>query len=100
MKKGYIIIILVGLFLFPVFSQHPPQDKNWEVVFEDDFNTFNTGLQVYNFCGDLVKSVDITGRGTIDITIQATELSTTGTYTYFLLCDDQLSEAIEMILMK
>ena len=42
MKKRFIITILAGLFIIPAFSQNPPQDKNWQVVFVDDFNTFNT----------------------------------------------------------
>ncbi|MCL2290269.1 MAG: glycoside hydrolase family 16 protein [Bacteroidetes bacterium] len=42
MKKEIIIIVLAGLFIFPVSGQHPLQDKNWEPVFEDNFSTFNT----------------------------------------------------------
>lgn len=42
MKKEFILVVLAGLLIFPAFSQNPPQDKNWEVVFQDDFNTFNT----------------------------------------------------------
>ena len=34
-------MVLAGFFIYPAFSQHPPQDKNWEVVFQDDFNSFN-----------------------------------------------------------
>ena len=41
MKKRVILIGLVGLFIISAFGQHPPQDKNWEPVFEDDFSTFN-----------------------------------------------------------
>lgn len=43
MKKEFILIVLAGLFLVPVFAQHPLQDKNWEVIFQDSCNTFNTG---------------------------------------------------------
>jgi beta-glucanase (GH16 family) len=42
MKKIIIVIVLAGLFIAPALGQNPPQDKNWEVVFQDDFNTFNT----------------------------------------------------------
>jgi len=42
MKRQLIIMVLAGLFVVPVYGQHPPLDKNWEVVFQDDFNTFNT----------------------------------------------------------
>ena len=43
MKQGFIIIVLIGLF-FPIQGQNPPQDKNWDTVFQDAFNTFNSGL--------------------------------------------------------
>ncbi len=43
MKKEFTLIVLEVCFVFSIFSQNPPQDKNWEVVFEDSFNTFNTG---------------------------------------------------------
>ncbi|MDD2688411.1 MAG: glycoside hydrolase family 16 protein, partial [Bacteroidales bacterium] len=43
MKKEFILIVLEGCFVFSVFSQNPPQDKNWEEVFKDSFNTFYTG---------------------------------------------------------
>lgn len=39
MKKGLITIVLAGLIIFPAFSQNPPQDKNWEAVFVDSFDT-------------------------------------------------------------
>ena len=35
-------MILAGLFVVSAYSQHPPSDKNWETVFQDNFNTFNT----------------------------------------------------------
>ena len=43
MKKEFVLIILTLWFMDFGFAQNPPQDKNWEVVFEDNFNTFNTG---------------------------------------------------------
>jgi len=43
MKKGITLIVLLGLYIFPALSQNPPQDKNWEEVFKDSFNTFYTG---------------------------------------------------------
>jgi beta-glucanase (GH16 family) len=43
MKQRFIIIILIGLF-FPTRGQNPPQDKNWEVVFIDSCDSFNTSL--------------------------------------------------------
>ena len=42
MKKGFILIILTVLFFAPVFGQNPPQDKNWGIIFQDDFSKFNT----------------------------------------------------------
>jgi len=42
MKKILIITVLAGLLVFPALSQNPPLDKNWEAVFEDNFNTLNT----------------------------------------------------------
>ena len=44
MKQKFILIILAGLMMFPAFAQHPSQDKNWEVIFSDDFGSFNTNL--------------------------------------------------------
>jgi len=41
-KRLTIIIVSAGLFIFPALAQNPPQDKNWQVVFEDNFSTFNT----------------------------------------------------------
>jgi len=43
MRKKILLIIVAGLFMFPVFAQHPPLDKNWDTVFVDDFSTFNIG---------------------------------------------------------
>jgi beta-glucanase (GH16 family) len=43
MKRKIISIVLVGALFIPVFSQNPSLDKNWQVVFEDDFSAFNTG---------------------------------------------------------
>jgi beta-glucanase (GH16 family) len=43
MEKRFFLIVFVGLFIFSAFGQHPSQDKNWQVVFQDDFNSFNTG---------------------------------------------------------
>ena len=44
MKKEFILIVLAGLLIIPAFSQHPPLDKNWEMVFVDNFSTFNTRI--------------------------------------------------------
>ena len=44
MKKKIILMVLAGMFVSFAFAQHSSQDKNWEVVFQDDFSTFNTGL--------------------------------------------------------
>ena len=60
MKKRLILIILIELFIFSAFSQqfgiglppviqasqvpveHPSVDKNWKVIFQDNFDSFNT----------------------------------------------------------
>jgi len=42
MKRAIILLLLAGWLIFPAFSQNPPQDKNWEVIFQDDFSTLNT----------------------------------------------------------
>jgi len=44
MKKRIILIILAGLFTFPVFSQYPPQDKNWQLQWQDTFSFFNNSI--------------------------------------------------------
>jgi beta-glucanase (GH16 family) len=44
MKKRFILIVLAELFMFSAFSQHPTSDENWQVVFEDNFDTFNNSL--------------------------------------------------------
>jgi beta-glucanase (GH16 family) len=44
MKEKFIIIVLAGLFIVPVFSQNPPTDKNWETVFVDGFKFLNTNF--------------------------------------------------------
>ena len=41
MKRIATLIFFAGLF-FPVLGQNPPLDKNWEVIFQDDFSTLNT----------------------------------------------------------
>jgi len=41
MKQGFIIIALVGWLIFPALGQHPSLDKNWQVIFEDNFSSFN-----------------------------------------------------------
>jgi beta-glucanase (GH16 family) len=46
MNGRFIIIVLAGLCMFSAFSQHLPQDKNWEVIFQDDFSTFDTAQWV------------------------------------------------------
>jgi len=38
MKRTFIIIALAGWLIFPAFGQHPPHDKNWQVVSQDNFN--------------------------------------------------------------
>jgi beta-glucanase (GH16 family) len=50
MKKRILVILLTGFFMIPVFAQNPPQDKNWEIVFEDNFNSFNTVLWNKSHC--------------------------------------------------
>ena len=42
--RKYILIVITGWIISPVFGQHPPQDKNWEVVFEDDFDSFQNSI--------------------------------------------------------
>ncbi|MDR2009372.1 MAG: glycoside hydrolase family 16 protein [Bacteroidales bacterium] len=42
MKKELMLMILTGIFVFPTFAQHPSQDQNWIVIFQDDFTSFNT----------------------------------------------------------
>jgi len=37
MQKRFILIILAELIFVFAIAQNPPQDKNWAVVFEDDF---------------------------------------------------------------
>jgi len=37
MKKLSILMILAGCFIFSAYCQHYPQDKHWQVVFEDNF---------------------------------------------------------------
>jgi len=39
MKKIIIITVLAGWLISPAFAQHPPYDKNWKVVFQDDFSS-------------------------------------------------------------
>ncbi len=46
MEKKFILIILAELLMLSAFSQNPVQDKNWEVVFQDGFETFNTSRWV------------------------------------------------------
>ena len=38
MKKEFTLIVLEVCFVFSIFSQNPPQDKNWDTVFIDNFN--------------------------------------------------------------
>ncbi|MDD2623112.1 MAG: glycoside hydrolase family 16 protein [Bacteroidales bacterium] len=42
MKKEFTLIVLEVCFVFSIFSQNPPQDKNWDTVFIDNFNAFDT----------------------------------------------------------
>jgi len=47
----------------------------------------------------LVKNIVISERGAVNLQIQANELFA-GTYTYLLVGDDEISEAIRMILTE
>ncbi|MDR2972258.1 MAG: glycoside hydrolase family 16 protein [Bacteroidales bacterium] len=42
MKKKLSIITLACLFIIPALGQHYPQDKNWNVIFEDVFNSLSS----------------------------------------------------------
>ena len=42
MKRIIFILTIIWHFGNNLFSQVPPNDKNWEVVFIDDFNSLNT----------------------------------------------------------
>ena len=48
MKRRIILIVFAGLFIFPAFSQNPTLDKNWEVVFQDGFNSPNINTNIWN----------------------------------------------------
>jgi len=37
-EKLIFSIVLTGLFIIPVLGQTPPENKHWEVVFQDKFN--------------------------------------------------------------
>ena len=56
-------------------------------------------LCVYDMLGVQVKCLPVSGRGTIDIQIEAGQLSS-GVYTYFLIGDAQTSDAKQMILTR
>ena len=58
-----------------------------------------TELCVYNMQGIQVKCLPVTERGTVDIQIQAGQLSA-GVYNYFLIGDGKTSDAKQMILTK
>jgi beta-glucanase (GH16 family) len=47
MRKRLMIITLASFFVVSVFGQHPSQDKNWEVIFQDDFSSFTNGQPWY-----------------------------------------------------
>ena len=47
MKKEIIIIVFVGLFVFSASGQNPLWDKNWEVVFQDDFSSPNINTNIW-----------------------------------------------------
>ena len=49
MKKGYILIILAGLFIFSAFSQTPISDQHWTLYFEDQFNGTSVNTSKWNF---------------------------------------------------
>lgn len=40
--KRFFLLIIFTLSVFLVYAQHPPQDKNWDTLYMDDFNSFNT----------------------------------------------------------
>jgi hypothetical protein len=56
-------------------------------------------LCVYNMQGTQVKCLLISERGTINVQIQAGQLSA-GVYTYLLIGDGKTSDAKQMILTK
>ena len=58
-----------------------------------------TELCVYNMQGIQVKCLPVTERGTVDIQIQAGQLSA-GVYNYFLIGDGKTSDTKQMILTK
>jgi beta-glucanase (GH16 family) len=51
MKKEIIVIVLLGQFFFPALGQHPFQDQNWQLIFEDNFSSFENTfwLRAHNF---------------------------------------------------
>ena len=44
MKKRIFLIILAGFFIFSVLGQNPPQDKNWQLHWADEFDFFNGNI--------------------------------------------------------
>ena len=56
-------------------------------------------LCVYNMQGAQLKCIDIADRGTVDVVIEAGQLSS-GVYSYLLIGDGKASEAKQMILTK
>ena len=62
-------------------------------------NINNTQLCMYNMQGIQIKCITVSERGTVNVTIQAGQLSS-GTYTYLLIGDGKASEAKMMIITK
>ena len=49
MKKVFILTVLAEILFFSALGQNPPKDKNWEVIFQDDFTTLNKGRWCVNY---------------------------------------------------
>ena len=56
--KEFVIIFLTGLFI-SAFGQSPPLDKNWQIVFDDSFDFFNTNIWTTLHNDDLSESVAV-----------------------------------------
>ena len=61
-------------------------------------SVLNAELQVYDKCGNLVKSLSISERGETSVQIYANELQSAGVYTYLLVGDEEESETIYIFL--
>ena len=44
MRCSISILLYMTLFLSVSFAQHPTTDPNWQVVFQDDFSSFNDSI--------------------------------------------------------